>query len=623
MQLLKPLAMPIIVVCIVFSTIVSGEEPRGDIPSEWTAVYLRNDTQLPIKIGKFDKYGENKTIFTSGASYEGREEDYWHHDVREVAPGSMRKVLTIDDNQDIVDYRDTKFQLPVSINGASNKIGYVHMKVRAGIANFEFACTRPDPWTTSPQFQTMTFGDKTFKLAAAKESDGDIYFTVSDPTGNGGFVPDDSPSKDELTVINYNTYLLIGPSTKIDLIAVKPDFCERAKQMVSSIPKVDVLILNELCSKAYCEIDASNLPDRILQQGHYKYKSRPHKGGPDVAGASAPLACGGLIVLSKFPVENVYEGTFSFTETGMPKGFLIVKVNKQGQDYYVVGTHTNSERSNQSKRAQQFSEIAAAVRQHVPANARIVLGGDLNVYGDEIAATKRTLKMEESGFNPIVPTSYDYRGNYYTDTADDHQKFDWILWGGTRPASMNWRYVPIRSVTLQPSCDLSDHNAVYAHLKYATSQAPPFLNKTVVIKNDHSKKLLTLKAGYWNGSEAYLDDAGAEGIQKWVVRDSGNGTYKFVASGSSGMLLSTKHFSHKPQNDQDPIILHGDLGDASQQWKIEHWGSGVWKILNAHSGKAICTMHNSQDAKSAQKGEKIIQFNYYGNATQHWYLESQ
>lgn len=464
-------AVALTITAALFAASAQAKEPRESIATERTAVYLRNHTQLPITIGTYFKYNEKHKPggLLSGNSAYGKNGDYWGHGVTSIGPGNMRKFWTFDDFQDIVDYRHTKFRLPVTINGQTSTLAYVYMNVDAGIASYQLSCTQGSSWTTGVQSDSFTHKGKKFKIHGAKNADGEIFFTIADPSGNGGFTPKNASSKDELTVINYNTFLLIGPTTAIDFIGVKPSFCARAAEMPTHIPKVDVLILNEMCSKAYCDVDAKNLPDKLIAKGYYKYKSKAHNRGPLTAGASAPLSNGGLIVLSRYPIQDIYEGTFTKGESGMPKGFLITKITKSGQDYYVVGTHTNSGHGGTATRAEQFKEIATAVEMRVPKGARVIIGGDYNVYDSEINSVKGILKGEESGFNSIIPGSYSFYGNYYTDDkSEDNKKFDWILHHGVKPKKMDWRYVALRSMadSIQPYCDLSDHYAVYAHLDY-------------------------------------------------------------------------------------------------------------------------------------------------------------
>ena len=155
--------------------------------------------------------------------------------------------------------------------------------------------------------------------------------------------------------------------------------------------------------------------------------------------------------------------------------------------------------------------------------------------------------------------------------------------------------------------------------------ALPFVNQTVWIKNHHSKKPLTIKGGFWNGSEAFLDDPSADKIQQWIVRQNPDGTLSFIANGSTGMVLCSKNNSKYPQANQDPIVLHEDYGDRSQRWrvsKVAGYGNGeLWVVTNAYSNKALCTKHYSQDPNSTQNGEAIIQYDYSGDATHHWILE--
>merc|ERR1712039_437321 len=43
-------------------------------------------------------------------------------------------------------------------------------------------------------------------------------------------------------------------------------------------------------------------------------------------------------------------------------------------------------------------------------------------------------------------------------------------------------------------------------------------------------------------------------------------------------------------------------------------------LKNRHSGMAMCTRHNSEDPERRGNHEPIIQYQYYGDATQRWFI---
>ncbi|MFN8398207.1 MAG: RICIN domain-containing protein, partial [Bacteroidia bacterium] len=104
-------------------------------------------------------------------------------------------------------------------------------------------------------------------------------------------------------------------------------------------------------------------------------------------------------------------------------------------------------------------------------------------------------------------------------------------------------------------------------------------------------------------------------------RPNPNAFYK-ITNAHQGRALCTLHNSGDPANkgNQEPIIQHDYYGDATQKWKFKDNGDGSWAILNAHSGKALCTLHNSVDPAYKGNQEPIIQFDNYGDATQKWVL---
>jgi len=98
---------------------------------------------------------------------------------------------------------------------------------------------------------------------------------------------------------------------------------------------------------------------------------------------------GGVAVVSRWPIEQkeqyVFDRGCGFDATAN-KGFVYVKVNKEGRFYHVIGTHTQAEDSlcGSGKAAEirrsQFRTIKKFIEdKNIPSNEIIFIGGDLNV----------------------------------------------------------------------------------------------------------------------------------------------------------------------------------------------------------------------------------------------------
>ena len=237
-----------------------------------------------------------------------------------------------------------------------------------------------------------------------------------------GFVPDAAPSASELTIMNFNTYLLLGPSA---LVAAKPDYCERAEQIVSALSRlaVDVVVLNEIASRdILCPVDSYTMVvDHLAGPGRpFPYRSQFLNGTPS-EGLFGPTSTGGIVILSKHPVETVHHHEFADgagEDALMQKGFLHVRVTKtmtgQSRVYNVIGTHLQAGggSSNVAVRRAQRDDIAAYI-EGLPANQPILISGDLNTSSGEIPGFLSELDAAHTGFDDIVQYSSSGVQSYY------------------------------------------------------------------------------------------------------------------------------------------------------------------------------------------------------------------
>ncbi|MFT5682878.1 MAG: hypothetical protein ACI8RZ_003802 [Myxococcota bacterium] len=98
-----------------------------------------------------------------------------------------------------------------------------------------------------------------------------------------------------------------------------------------------------------------------------------------------------------------------------------------------------------------------------------------------------------------------------------------------------------------------------------------------------------------------------------------------IGSLHDGRVLSTLHNSGDPSHigNQERIIVYDSYGDATQQWTLVPLGDGFVKIINSHDGRALSTLHNSDDSNHKGNQEELIVYDYYGDATQKWCVENR
>lgn len=243
-----------------------------------------------------------------------------------------------------------------------------------------------------------------------------------------------------------------------------------------------------------------------------------------------PLKGGGVVVLVKRGSEITAASDQEFSECASDdclasKGFWAVQMLKGTQKYWVFATHAQAYGGNDNVAARraQFKQMRTYADAHVENGARIVFSGDLNIFtgsyvdddgntvtqietqdmlaqlgGPGVPATGGTvmplgfwLRLDE----PIegsggLPASADATKNHFIYNLPDERRlgshmFDWnvVPSRGDRlaaPATAKFQVLPVKDtscfgsdlVSGRSTDDLSDHNAVYSELCYASEGCP-------------------------------------------------------------------------------------------------------------------------------------------------------
>lgn len=98
---------------------------------------------------------------------------------------------------------------------------------------------------------------------------------------------------------------------------------------------------------------------------------------------------GGVVIVSRWPIDeqiqHVYKNGCGGDELSN-KGFVYTRIDKNGANYHVIGTHAQSEADctdSAATRKTQFEELQNFIVQHnIPSDEVVFMGGDFNVIKD-------------------------------------------------------------------------------------------------------------------------------------------------------------------------------------------------------------------------------------------------
>jgi endonuclease/exonuclease/phosphatase family metal-dependent hydrolase len=272
------------------------------------------------------------------------------------------------------------------------------------------------------------------------------------PPADATAAPTDAPHV--LDVLTFNTALLPG-------IAARTRQGDRAAVMAAHLVGYDVLVLQELFD------DRLALP--LLDELAAAYPYRTERVGRDGARRMPWRQDGGVVILSRWPIEReaqmTFDGTCSGTDCLADKGVGYAAVRKGDRIYHVFGTHAQSVYGTgvAGVRAAQFALLRAFVDdQGIPADEPVVLAGDFNVDAGrpELASMLEVLRAVRPPTDGAMRFTWDPEGNVWADHRGEW--LDYVLYAGDHAAPVAaWnRVVPLRHEGL----DLSDHYAVWGRL---------------------------------------------------------------------------------------------------------------------------------------------------------------
>jgi len=223
---------------------------------------------------------------------------------------------------------------------------------------------------------------------------------------------------DDFRLLAYNVFFLPG--------ILSPYGQQSRAELISEAEFTkgqDLIILNELFDAGP---SATLLNSLTVEYPHQTpILASPFSKWDASLGAFRPatLGNGGVAIVSRWPflekIQYVYAdscGSDGFSR----KGFVYVKVNKNGRPYHVIGTHAQSEAEDcrsmtpAAVRVRQFDEIRSFLTgKNIPADEVVFIGGDFNVIKDtaEYHETLQRLAVLEPDSYAGHDTSWDPLAN--------------------------------------------------------------------------------------------------------------------------------------------------------------------------------------------------------------------
>ncbi|CAM3764001.1 endonuclease/exonuclease/phosphatase family protein [Xenorhabdus thuongxuanensis] len=240
---------------------------------------------------------------------------------------------------------------------------------------------------------------------------------------------------------------------------------ERTKKIGLCLKQVnnnyDVIALQECFFEIYYEDIVKN---STTLSSSYKYHS-------NIVGYPSSFLfkdSGGAVFISKWPIIKQWEHIFTSNtfDDGLgrqQKGVIAIEINKDGQHYYLVTTHTSPYEKNHDTRNIQLSEIRSFIKMSLTADYPLIFMGDLNIidgsseYNNIYSVIPELKRVIDSGFYRY---SWDSQLNKMVDD-DEQNTLDYVFyWNDTvhqTPAVANSQIVrPVEN----GENDLSDHFAI-------------------------------------------------------------------------------------------------------------------------------------------------------------------
>jgi len=328
----------------------------------------------------------------------------------------------------------------------------------------------------------------------------------------------DHPIRDNLAIdqiilpkeyMNYSVPKLQGNSLNVLAYNIK---------MFQHIPNIDVkvdlgqsgpdrypLIANQIMKEDYDVIVLAEAFDVIREKliKHLGYPYRTRIVGKDMKLSHGHITNGGVIILSRWPIENgdgeqrLFGKDICSNDEDLDcmadKGVIYARIKKNAYKYHVFGTHTDAGKSSGDvyARKKQFGIIRKFIDEkilsnEIKPNELVIIAGDLNVdrYDKNYADSAEYIDMLKE-LNAVHPSLVGYRFssdqnvNDFLPNAGKRQLFDYVLVSNSSQARLRhsynkvlfyradkeWRCYMWKKAKYKFFWDISDHYPVLGYFE--------------------------------------------------------------------------------------------------------------------------------------------------------------
>ena len=409
-------------------------------------IYVTNTTPEVVSVSSV-QYGDKQ--LTKGT--------HWGTYDTVIPAYATRKVLWMNRNTGITSGKYFYFDTTITANG-SQVVLQQKLKgnlIGSSIWHSAKASSFSNPWFDDRNIHNNNFSYNnrnsvmSFKAEATSGYD-DFYYV----THNNNHVEPVSSNANELKVLTYNLWTLIGAELK----------CERLKDVASAIKGYDVIVFEEAFENACREQLMNDI------RAEYPYQTLV------VDNTSNLLEDGGVIAVSRHPIavedQRVFPNCNGYICLSN-RGFVYLELLKNGVPYHVVGVHTQAYNGDVDRavRLDQIGQMRDFITaRNIPNSEAVVYAGDMNV--DKYATPTDYTQMLSilNADAPMYvghPFTYDPQTNSYATETQEY--LDYVLIDKRYRQGSNTNTVRIYR-GLSPAVwlkhDLSDHYAVAGQLNF-------------------------------------------------------------------------------------------------------------------------------------------------------------
>ncbi len=442
---------------------------------------------------------------------------------------------------------------------------------------------------------------------------------------------------DDLRLLTHNVYML---STNL-----YPNWAQSQRAgliaQADYIKGWDVVILNEVFDNAASTTLLSGLAAEYPQQTPVLGRSTAGWDATLGAYSSATPEDGGVAIISRWPIEEKIQQVYQHAcgaDALSNKGFVYVRIRKNGQPYHIVGSHAQADDSAcgagqaSAIRLGQFSELNDFLRaKGIPASEAVFIGGDLNVPRDttEYALMLSTLEVSAPDRYAGASATWDSRNNgianyNYPQAQPEYLDYIFSRRGHAQPTHWHNQALDLPSPRWEVTAygaryqfqDYSDHYPVaafaYAHAQTPVRSFKPQANRygEVVIESLANGK--ALRAG--DSATAWLAATGdaSQAASRFALRNwyypvsfcvrhgdfialesraypghfwnwwlgGGGGNYAYYPkSGDSSNKLRLENLSRGAAEclqDGDTVAFRDQSTVSGSDYYLRRWPSGSW-----------------------------------------------